>query len=535
MNHSVMLAGLMAWGSLAAVANETDQYTLPIGRDFADLRVNITRLVLGDIEDSMGVVNEDIARGLQAGKTRESMENLYSPNNMASVVYSKLFMTFPANESLDVILHTKVFKDKHPGMITAYRPETSIYDHPGLLIDITKIVRLLFRASTVNIDGTRLGTDKIIHFLHLGRVYQASFEKYLDRGMDPEDALARAVDKSAGGHPLLSESGFLGMATTGVRSNADLAADYAGYKFFRNLTEEVWIGDRKIPPILVLEGDFFRLNDHVNAYSDFFVQFVTPHWNEGLNPNIYGFYTDNLVAAMLQKRCPDLLDLYLDPRGNRRNRQQFAELERELSTFYGEDYGWKNEGDEAVSILNLCFDAENGALDAPESESGAADPEEPDRFGRNELWWAANEGSLDTVRDLLAQGGNPGISDFDGETPLHAAARWDHAEVLAELLAHGADPNTTALYETTPLHLAVRDQRTACTRLLLAHGADVNAVDAFDHTPLHDAALRNDTLTARLLLDAGAEVESPTSVGLNPLQLAQQVHDEAMQELLTER
>jgi hypothetical protein len=334
---------------------------------------------------------------------------------------------------------------------------------------------------------------------------------------------------------MYSENGFLGMATTGVRSNADLAADYAGYKFFRNLTEEVWIGDRKTPPIMVLEGDLWRLNDHVNMYSDFFVQFVTPHWNEGLNPNIYGFYTDNLVAKMLQKRCPDLLDLYLDPRGNRRNRDKWAELEKELSTFYGEEYGWENEGDKAVSILNLCFELENGTLDSPETEVEPDDPEIADRFGRNELWWAANEGDLDTVRDLLSRGLDPNVTDLDGEAPLHAAARWDHAEIVAELLAHGADPNVKALYETTPLHLSVRDQRVAATRLLLDHGADVNAVDAFGHAPLHDAALRHDTLSARLLLEAGAEVDFPGSTGLNPLELAQQAGDPAMLELLTSR
>lgn len=529
-----ILSGLMAWCTLGAFANETDQYTLPIGRDFADLRVYFTGLVLGDIEDSMELVNGDIEEALQAGATKESMEKFYSANEMASVVYSKLFMTFPVNESLDVILHTKVFRDKHPGMLTAYRPETSIYDHPGLVIDLFRIVRLLFRASTVNIDGTLLGTDKLIHFLHLGRVYQASYSKYLDRGMDPEAARARAVGKSAGNHPLLSENGFLGMATTGVRSNADLAADYAGYKFFRNLTEEVWIGDRKVPPILVLDGDLWSLNDHVNRYSDFFVQFVTPHWNEGLNPNIYGFYTDNLVAKMLQKRCPDLLDLYLDPRGNRRNREKFAALERELSMFYGEDYGWENEGDEAVSILNLCFELENGELDVPDDYTNT-DQNPPDRFGRSELWWVANEGDLDRARDLLAQGADPNAADHDGETPLHAAARRGNDEILAELLAHGADPGSLALYETTPLHISVRDQKAACTRLLLEHGADANALDAFGHAPLHDAALRYDLRSARLLLAAGALADRQVTGGPTPMQLAQQVKDEEILELLTSR
>lgn len=531
--HSVILAGLMCWGALGTLANETDQYSLPIGRDFADLRVYFSGLVYEDVVAAATSVNRDIKAALQSGLDRETIDWLQSSDHMGSVVYGNLFRTFPSNEQVDIVLHSKIFRNNYPGLLTAYRPETSIYDHPGLVVDVTKVVRLFFRASTVNIDGTLLGTDKLIHFLHLGRIYQSSYAKAVDQGMDPEVARARAVNQSAGNQPFLSENGFLGMVTTGVRSNADLAADYAGYKFFLNLTEEVAIGNRKIPPMMVLDGEFWQLGEHVNPYSDFFVQFVTEHWNEAANANVYAWYTDNLVAKMLRQRCPDLLDLYLDPRGNRRNQQQFAELEKSLSTYYGEDYGWQGEGDEAVSIMNLCFELENGDLDVPETEIAAPGPEVADRFGRTELWWVANEGDLEAARDLLALGMDPNASDFDGETPLHAAARRGNSELLAALLDHGADPGARAFYETTPLHVSVRDQHEACTRLLLAQGADPNAVDAFGHAPLHDAALRNDTLSARLLLEAGADVDPPGTVGPTPLELAQQVRDQAMLNLLT--
>jgi hypothetical protein len=537
-----VLSGLITFSALEAVANETDQYSLPIGRDFADLRGYFTKLVYDDVAAATARVNRDIEASLKDGQPSERTERLQSADHMGSVVWGYLFRTFPSNGSLDAMLHSKFFRDRYPGMLTAYRAETSIYDHPGLVIDITKIIRVFFRASTVNIDGTLLGTDKLIHFLQLGRIYHSSYVKALDDGFDTEEARVRAVKLSAGHQPLLSESGFLGMVTTGVRSNADLASDYAGFRFYLNITEEIQWRDRRVPPMLVRDGHYWRLNEQVNPYSDFFVQFISPHWNEALNYNIYAFYTDNLVGKMVQQRCPDLLDKYLDPRGNRRNRQQFEALEEELSTLYGEDYGWRSEGDEAISIANLCFEEDTEAETEVETEEDTgpqAVPDTevagPDRFNRSELWWAANEGELDAVQDLLAQGADPNAMDFDGETPLHAAARLGDADIVATLLDHGADPGALALYDTTPLHISVRDQRVEVTRQLLEQGADANALDGFGHAPLHDAALRNDLRSARLLLASGADAGLKGTAGQTPLDLAERAGDQTMLNLLASR
>ena len=59
------------------------------------------------------------------------------------------------------------------------------------------------------------------------------------RGVDESTAVAQAVPLSTGNNLLLSENWLLGRFTTGIRSNADLAANYAGFKFYRNLTEPV--------------------------------------------------------------------------------------------------------------------------------------------------------------------------------------------------------------------------------------------------------------------------------------------------------
>ena len=111
-------------------------------------------------------------------------------------------------------------------------------------------------------------------------------------------------------------------------------------------------------PMLTRRGPYWEINDQVRPTSDFFTAFITPHWNEALNPNVYAIVTDSRVRATLRDRCPDLLDWYRDERGQALNRQTFAALEEELSTLYGEPYGYKGDAQSRVSIATTCFPPE---------------------------------------------------------------------------------------------------------------------------------------------------------------------------------
>ncbi|REJ74821.1 MAG: ankyrin repeat domain-containing protein [Acidobacteria bacterium] len=53
---------------------------------------------------------------------------------------------------------------------------------------------------------------------------------------------------------------------------------------------------------------------------------------------------------------------------------------------------------------------------------------------------AANNGEIDTVRRLLAEGASPDAPNADGMTGLQLATRNGHLDVVAELIAAGADP-----------------------------------------------------------------------------------------------
>jgi hypothetical protein len=222
---------------------------------------------------------------------------------------------------------------------------------------------------------------------------------------------------------------------------------------------------------------------------------------------------------MLKARCFDLLDWYRDARGRVRSREQFAAVEQELSTFYGEPYGYENDGEDTVSIATTCFEADSahspGRMPA-DSDPGAAPVlaraqfawikwPGSDRFGRTELWRAAREGQVEEVERLIAQVENPNARDIDDEGPLHAAVRGGRAKVVELLAAYGASVHAANRYGATPLHIAIDASQPEIARVLLTSGADVNARDMFGMMPLHEAVLAGNRELAALLLEHGAD------------------------------
>jgi hypothetical protein len=536
---------LLASQPLTALAHETDQYTLPLGREFADLRNPLSRIVRDAIVEAVQKTNTAIDLSLQGGRPTQRTVRLQSADWIAGEVWTQLFAAFPTDEGLDKMLATDSMRARYPGLVTVYMPEQSIYDDPWLMLDLTKLVRTLFRAATINVDGTLIGTDKIIHFIHLGRIYHLDYLSGQKRGQSEAQAVAQAIQLSAGPNLFLSENALLGMVVTGIRSNGDLAANYAGFKFYRNLTETVRIGDRSMPPMLTRDGLHWRVGEQVRADSDFFSAFITPHFNEALNPNSYAVLVDARVRGLLAARCQAVLAFYRDQRGRTRDRRQFERIARELSTFYGEEYGYRDDGANTVSIATTCFppeaasaqaaagDPRGSPTQAPATRRAAVESvralpvsaawvraSEADPLGRTQLWWAAREGRRVEVERLLARGADPNAADVDGETPLHAAARGGHAAVVGALLAYGADASASDRYRMTPLHVAVEYAQAGVTHELLSRGADANVGDLFGATPLHHAALQGNREIAAILLEHGADPAAVDDGARTPLQRA---------------
>ena len=515
------VAAVMLAGAPYVAAHESEQYTLPAGRDFADLGPLLSRSFYAAIRDAVADTNTAIDAVQAAGDRPGQLQALQSADHIAGQVWARIFVTYPANEALDLGLISNATRVRYPGLVTMYRPVDSIYDDPLLMLDVSKPVRALFRAGTISAGGVLFGTDKIIHFINVGRIYHARYLDAVAESLPEQHAAWRAVQATAA-NPLLSEDGFLGLFTTGIRSNGDLAADYAGLKFYRNLSEPVRIGSTLLAPMLQRDGPYWRVV--VQEEDTVFTRFVSPHWNEVLNPNSYLAYVGDQVRRVIRSRCDDVADWFRDGRGQPLDRAWFAARQRELAAFHGEPYGHELPAEHPVSVADVCPAAAPGAaLDDTDASFwwGATLPLAlADSLGRNALWRAAAAGRNDDVERFASGGVALDQPDIDGERPLHAAVRQGQTRTARLLLDKGADVNRPSRQGLSPLLLAAALGHAELSGLLLQAGADPNAQDRFGRTALHEAALRGDLVLATLLLRHGADATLASRHGIDALQVA---------------
>jgi ankyrin repeat protein len=138
--------------------------------------------------------------------------------------------------------------------------------------------------------------------------------------------------------------------------------------------------------------------------------------------------------------------------------------------------------------------------------------------------------------DAVSGDAPPAPLDPDAAALLNATLSGDIA-TLRQLLARGVNPNLTNASGVTPLMLAVTDLEKAT--LLIERGADVNARSDDGRTPLLIAAGIPGTVeVSRLLLDRGAKItaRAPGLIGeTTPLMQSLYSGDEATFKLLVER
>ena len=141
-----------------------------------------------------------------------------------------------------------------------------------------------------------------------------------------------------------------------------------------------------------------------------------------------------------------------------------------------------------------------------------------------DIWEAAEQGNIATVKQHLAAGTDVNAKEVDGETSLHYA---DTKEIAVLLIAEGVDVNVKNDAGFTPLHHAAVFGRKEIAELLIAEGADVNAKeDEYGITPLHEAAFVGYKEIAELLIAKGGDVNAKDVDGGTPLDAAQSVNED---------
>lgn len=118
---------------------------------------------------------------------------------------------------------------------------------------------------SININGDYIGVDKLGHFLYEGHGYYDVYKN------DP----TRSGLKQVLNNGLNSETNYFGQKTTGIKSYADLAANYEGFLFWNNLYAS--------------SNPYFScVNGKWNLIREFdWSNYTSSAWDEGINCSEY--------------------------------------------------------------------------------------------------------------------------------------------------------------------------------------------------------------------------------------------------------
>ena len=155
--------------------------------------------------------------------------------------------------------------------------------------------RVIYLADSVRLAGRVVGVDKVNHFIREGLAHwrdvhrgHGGVETVLRRELGPPRRQLR-----------MTEYGLKGWSLTGVASHADLAASYAGYRFWDDLLS------------LGRPGSYVardRATGRVTRQRHFtFADYVTDAWDEGVNCSTFHPGLGAEVRAALDRRalaCP---------------------------------------------------------------------------------------------------------------------------------------------------------------------------------------------------------------------------------------
>jgi hypothetical protein len=147
-------------------------------------------------------------------------------------------------------------KDKVPGKVYQPLDSDSQYKDNSVWGGLAKVMQ---------VAGIYIGVDKLGHFLQLG--YNEYYLRTLGPGALSTDDAATEGDKT--------EEGIYGLLTTGVYSNADIAANRAGLKFYQDLA--------------AAPNMAFDIRKYISA-----------QWNEQSNQNFYGGGHWDLMAKSVE-------------------------------------------------------------------------------------------------------------------------------------------------------------------------------------------------------------------------------------------
>jgi len=203
--------------------------------------------------------------------------------------------------------------------------------------------RWLQPSPTLQVNGIRIGSDKLAHFFSEGLYYYKKWEKNRDK-LDPDELQAELLE-----YGVIFERWFQGTLVTGVLSIADLEANYQGFFFYYRLCH----GDE---PLLYQHEGRWHISDAFDIRD-----YVSPEWDESWNPNIYSGMRWNGIRKIMQTYCPMLHSPWVEQqRAHYREIDTRTPIEIQVEKMVAEG---KLADPQDFDITTICAEMQHG--DAP--------------------------------------------------------------------------------------------------------------------------------------------------------------------------
>jgi hypothetical protein len=340
---------LLALSPVGTFGFETDQFNLP-PVPLADIGDEVSAYVEASITAALDDVNVRINKsrvcieGKIKDKTCGSRENeqeqlayLQSDEGLVKEVFKRLG-------------DGNIFRTKFGKWINSHQFESNPARFKTSYVDSIYLVlpaNYLTISPTVKMFGIEFGSDKLEHLFQQGYSYYKLRNDAKTKGIEGEEAITAAVEWGK-----RTERTYYGLLVSGVYSNADLYANYAGMRFYDGLTQNIDIGETGRAAIAIRENGGWMINEPATLRDRLIKPFISEHLNEALNPSGYSFVVYPTVRRVVRKNaCREWHERYPELTA-----AVLAQKATDLELWNDEDYGNMAKG-RLLKLSEVCFDA----------------------------------------------------------------------------------------------------------------------------------------------------------------------------------
>lgn len=328
-----------------ASAFETDQYNLP-PVPLADIGDEVSEYVEQRLLVAIAKVNGQIAADLKCleaptrackskGSLEKNLKYLRTGDAVAEAVFHELGDGNLVTTRFGNWMRAHKFRGQ-PDRYKTTHAESIFLLNPGNYHTISETVRLF---------ASEFGIDKLEHFFQQGYKYYQLEKEARVNGKSAPDAARAAIKWGQ-----RTERTYYGLAASGVYSNADLYANYAGMRFYQGLVTPLEIDGRKRSATLSLDSGVWSYD--VSSLREHLIKpFMTDHMNEAWNPSAFRFTLVRSVRRAIKKfACPDWRTAFPDLTAKAIEARTAG-----LQLWNREDYGFTNRS-RIVRLSEVCYE-----------------------------------------------------------------------------------------------------------------------------------------------------------------------------------